>query len=62
MRINVKNNRLIDNILSVTANLICDIVDGSSNLAEIVEFLAWYLLKYCPWLCWFLKQMVKSQF
>ena len=48
MRVNIENNRLINDILAFTTNLICDHINSGSDFAEISKLLPWHFFKDSP--------------
>jgi len=48
MRVDSKHNRLINNILALTTNLISQKINGLFDLVEVSELLVRYFIKLCP--------------
>jgi hypothetical protein len=62
MRIDIKYNRLINNTLFSTGNLICQNHDVSHDLVgEIVEFFPWNFFKYTPRLSILILQVIQTK-
>ena len=61
MRINGENNGLIDNIFTLSTNLVCQYINHLLNLGEIFKFLSWNFIEFGPWSNVF-RCMIKSQF
>jgi len=60
MRIYGKNDWFIDNIFTLSTNLICQFINHCLNLGEIFEFFSWNFIEFSPWSDIF-RSMIKSQ-
>jgi hypothetical protein len=61
MRVNRQNDWLINNVLTLTADLICEEFNSLLDFGEISKLLVWNLIKLCPWLDFF-RGMIETQF
>jgi len=50
MGVDRENDWFIDNVLTLTTDLICQEVNGLLDLSEVSELLVWHLIKLGPWL------------
>jgi hypothetical protein len=48
MRINMENNRLVDDILGLSANLVCQEIDCLLDLGKVSELFSWDLIEFSP--------------
>lgn len=60
MRENIENDWLVDNVLLLSANFVCEEVDCLLDFLEVSEFLIWNFIEFGPRLNVF-GGMVESQ-